>query len=264
MRIYTDINMTGPRVRSRLRGVLIGLALLAVGVAASSAGKWLVVSRPLAYPDAIISLASHEWERLPVTARLASAAPSALVLLTLPQPVTRYNCHDCSGRVSLLQRLGVPSDRVRILPIASPGTHGEALATRAFARQAHIRRLLIVTTPYHTRRSLATFRSVFDGSGLEIGIEPATVSSPARPERWWAAPYDRAYVAYEWAALIYYAVWHHVAVWSWSLLCGACYIVSRRSKVKSQEANSARITGSPVPPAGSTRTRLRRRRVPVA
>lgn len=209
--------MTEPRVRSLLRGVVMCLALLAVGVAASSAGKLLVVSRPLAHPDAIISLASHEWERLPVTARLASAHPSALVLLTLPQPVTPYNCHDCSGRVSLLQRLGVPSDRVRILPLASPGTHGEAIATLAFARQARTRRLLIVTTPYHTRRSLATFRSVFDGSGVEIGIEPATASSPARPERWWATPYDRAYVAYEWAAAIYYAVRHHVAVWSWSL-----------------------------------------------
>lgn len=197
---------------------MIGCALLAIGIGVRNAGTLLVVSRPLDRTDAIISLASHEWERLPVTARLASATPSALVLLTLPQPVTPYNCHDCSGRVSLLQRLGVPPDRVRILPITAPGTYGEALAALSFARQTRIRRLLIVTTPYHTRRSLAAFRSVFDGSGVEIGIEPATASSPARPERWWATPYDRAYVAYEWAAMIYYAVRHHVAVWSWSLL----------------------------------------------
>ena len=89
---------------------------------------------------------------------------------------------------------------MRILPLTAPGTHGEALAALTFARETHVRRLMIVTSPYHTKRSLATFRSVFDGSSIEIGIEPATASSPARPERWWATPYDRAYVAYEWAA----------------------------------------------------------------
>ena len=173
----------------------------------------LVVSRPVQSPDAILSLASHEWERLPATARLATTNSSARVLLTLPQPVTPYNCHDCSGRIGRLKRLGVPEERVRILPLTSPGTYGEALATVAFARQAGVRRLLIVTTPYHTRRSLAVFQSVFEGSGVEIGVEPATASSPATPERWWAAPYDRAYVAYEWAAVVYYGVRYGVTIW---------------------------------------------------
>jgi len=173
----------------------------------------LVVSHPVPSPDAILSLASHEWERLPAAARLASANPSAMVLLTLPQPATEFNCHDCSGRVGRLKRLGVSEERVHILPLTSPGTYGEALATLSFARQANIGRLLIVTTPYHTRRSLAAFQSVFEGSGVEIGIEPAAMSSPARPERWWTTPYDRAYVAYEWAAVVYYGVRYGVTIW---------------------------------------------------
>lgn len=162
--------------------------------------------------DAILSLASHEWERLPDAARLAKATPSAVVLLTLPQPVTPFNCHDCNGRVSRLERLDVPADRVRIIPLTLSGTYGEAVAVLAFARQTQIHRLVIVTTPYHTRRSLAVFRKVFTGSGIEIGIEPAR-SSPARPDRWWATPYDRAYVAYEWAALVYYGFRYQVVPW---------------------------------------------------
>jgi uncharacterized SAM-binding protein YcdF (DUF218 family) len=137
-----------------------------------------------------------------------------VILLTLPQSVNAYNCHDCSRRVSRLQRLGVSPARVRIIPITSPGTYGEAVAALRFARQAGVRRLLIVTTPYHTRRSLAAFRSVFDGSAVQIGIVPATASSPARPDRWWATPYDRAYVAYEWAGAVYYLFRHRVLVWS--------------------------------------------------
>jgi len=61
-----------------------------------------------------------------------------------------------------------------------------------------------VTSPYHTRRSLATFRQVVGAAGASVGVEPATRTSPARPERWLAASYDRAYVRYEWAAVFYY------------------------------------------------------------
>jgi uncharacterized SAM-binding protein YcdF (DUF218 family) len=189
------------------------LVLLASIVALSRAGTLLVVSRPLRPPDAVLSLASHEWERLPAAAQLASATPSSIVLLTLPQPTTAFNCHDCNGRVGRLKRLGVDERRVRILPLTSPGTFGEALAALAFVRQGHVKRLVIVTTPYHTRRALATFQSVFEGSGVEIGIEPASVSSAARPDRWWATPYDRWYVAYEWAAIVYYAIRYNVVSW---------------------------------------------------
>jgi len=188
------------------RTAIVGLLLVAFGASVRSAGTLLVSTLPLQHPDAIISLASHEWERLPEAAKLARANPAALVILTLPQPATMHNCHDCGGRLAQLQRLGVPPERVRILPLTSPGTYGEALAAAAFVRRTPIRRLLIVTTPYHTRRSLATFQSVFDGSSVEVGVEPATESSPARPARWWMTPYDRWYVAYEWAAALYYAL----------------------------------------------------------
>ena len=194
------------------RVVLIGSLALALGWSVRSAGTLLVLTRPLGRPDAIISLASHEWERLPTTARLAKASTSAQVILTLPRPATVFNCHDCSGRVGRLERLGVSSERVRIIPLQEPGTYGEAVAALTFARETDVQRVVVVTTPYHTRRALAVFRTVFDRSGIEVGIEPAA-SSPARPDRWWATPYDRAYVAYEWAALVYYAFRYRVVPW---------------------------------------------------
>lgn len=184
------------------------LVLAAAAVLASQAGSFLVVSRPLARPDAILSLASHEWERLPFAARLAAEHARAAVVLTVPSDVTPFNCHDCANRVARLGRRGVAAERIRLVDLRLPGTHGEARAALAFARASGIRRLLIVTSPYHTRRALATFQHVFDGSGIEIGIAPAEGTSPARPSRWFLAPYDRAYVAYEWAAIVYYG-WTH-------------------------------------------------------
>ena len=190
---------------------LPGLAVAALTGAAAlvllvlpGAGTALVVSSPVADPDAIVTLASHEWERLPMAARLAARYPDASLLLTLPQEVNEFNCHDCAGRVGRLVRAGVAEGRIHILPIRSPGTHGEALAVLEFVRRATIRRLVVVTSPYHTRRSLATFRTVLAGAGTRVGIEPATDSSPAQPSSWWRAPYDRWYVRYEWMAIVYY------------------------------------------------------------
>lgn len=186
--------------------VLLGIVTIAV----PSVGTALVVSKPLASPDAVVSLASHEWERLPAAAAVARNNPRTLLILTLPKPVTQLNCHDCAHRVEQLDEMGISEDRIAIAPLTLTGTYGEALATRTVVMGRHLRSVLVVTSPYHTRRSLATFRKLFDGSGIAVGVLPATATSPARPERWWAASYDRAYVRYEWAALLYYRVRHGV------------------------------------------------------
>ncbi|MGQ0736134.1 MAG: hypothetical protein ACT4QD_21090, partial [Acidobacteriota bacterium] len=81
-----------------------------------------MVTRPLSSADAIISLASHEWERLPAAARLATTHPDANVLLTEPREVTPFNCHECPDRIDRLRNLGVEATRVRVLPVTSPGT----------------------------------------------------------------------------------------------------------------------------------------------
>ena len=175
-----------------------------MAAAAPHAGTALVVSQPLTSPDAIVSLASHEWERLPEAAAQARQHPHAILVLTLPQPVTQFNCHDCAHRTDALLQQGIDRSRIRIVPLTGPGTYGEAVATRLLVTGEHLRSLLVVTSPYHTRRSLATFRKAFETTGVTIGVVPATRTSEARPERWWAASYDRSYVRYEWAAMLYY------------------------------------------------------------
>ncbi len=186
--------------------IALAFAALVLAVVLRYAGVWLVVSHPVERPDVIVSLASHEWERLPLVARLATDHPDAAVLLTEPQPPTPFNCHDCANRVERLRHLGVDDARVEVLPIIGQGTHGEALTLLAHARERGVHRLVVATSPYHTRRALATFRKVFEGTGIEIGIEPATDSSEARPSIWWWPGYDRAYVVYEWAAIANYVV----------------------------------------------------------
>jgi uncharacterized SAM-binding protein YcdF (DUF218 family) len=169
-------------------------------------GDTLIVSAEVGEPQAIVVLASHEWERLPVAAELARQYPAARVLLTVPAEVTEHNCHECSQRVSWLARAGVDEQRLTVLPQAVTNTYDEAKATRTFVEEHGVNRLLIVTSPYHGRRALATFRHLFKAAGLQTHVGLASPESRATPARWWLRRYDRDYVAYEWAGIVYYAI----------------------------------------------------------
>ncbi len=194
----------------RRRLLFLAAAVVLLLWAGAHAGTALVVAAPVTDPDAVVSLASHEWERLPAAVAIAMQNPHASIILTRPTHVTAFSCHDCGNRVAILVHAGVPENRIQVVPIPGDGTYAEAVASRRFAEHAGIRRLVVVTSPYHTRRSLAAFRAVFAGTGIRTGIAPATPYSPARPDRWWSTPYDRWYVAYEWAAMLYYVVRHGV------------------------------------------------------
>jgi uncharacterized SAM-binding protein YcdF (DUF218 family) len=180
-----------------------------MGVA--NAGLALVVEQRLEAPDAIIVLASHEWERLPVAAGLAKATPEAVVLLTTPATITRYNCHRCAERVQWLTDAGVAVERVLVLGAKVRNTHDEAEAAVTYARIHRLESLVVVTSAYHGRRALATFRAAFRGVPVRIGLVHAPYAAGSRPERWWATPYDRWYVAYEWAGLLWYAARYQVS-----------------------------------------------------
>jgi uncharacterized SAM-binding protein YcdF (DUF218 family) len=119
---------------------------------------------------------------------------------------TPANCNNCGARTAWLQGLGVPGPRVGVLAPPVTNTYDEAVAARAYCAEHGVTRLVIVTSPYHTRRTLATFRTVFRDSGISLGVEPALEHSTARPDDWWARSGDRWYVSYEWAALAWYAV----------------------------------------------------------
>ena len=195
--------MTVPvRWRSAL-GLLLAVLLVWT---VRHAGTALVVTREVTNPGAIISLASHEWERLPEAAAQSKRSATSLLLLTTPVEVSALNCYHCSDREGWLTAAGVERERIVLLPWRVHNTFDEARAALAFCRSRGVKSLLVVTSPYHSRRALAVFNHVFENSGVEIGVQPAVAYSKAIPRRWWETPFDRWYVRYEWAAQVYYAV----------------------------------------------------------
>ena len=191
----------------RKRGVWLTLlvCLIVTLWAGMHAGTALVVSDDAYPPDAILMLASHEWERLPAAAAVARQYPDSVVLLTVPLKVTQWNCRNCPERPAQLQAEGIAAERiVELSGDPAANTYGEALAVRRYLTRRPLDRLLVVTSPYHTRRALQTFEHVLGPAGVDVGVLPAHPYSPANPRRWWLGVYDREYVPYEWAGIIYY------------------------------------------------------------
>lgn len=203
------------RRRGRYRRYRVGRVIAVMLVAGAlvwggaHAGAALIVRQRLPSADALVVLGSHEWERLPVAARLAAARPHAVVLLTEPRQASASNCHLCGERVAWLEALGIPATRIEVLPRRVTNTLDEAIAAREYSESHAVRQLLVVTSPYHARRALAVFRTAFKGMDVRIGVN--FDESVAVPEQWWRYPYDRAYVAYEWAAVVWYAMRHGVS-----------------------------------------------------
>lgn len=165
-----------------------------------------MISRPVGSPDAVVVLASHEWERLPAAARLARDYTAARVLLTLPVHVTSSDCFECAQRVAWLNEAGIDSRRITVLPQRVTNTNDEAHAAADWASRHQVVRLVVVTSPYHARRALATFRHAFNSEGLHTALGVETPLAGVDPANWWLRPYDRRYVVYEWAGLLYYAI----------------------------------------------------------
>ena len=103
---------------------------------------------------------------------------------------------------------GIPHDRLIILPPAVGSTFDEAIAVRNFAERAGVRSVLVVTSPYLSRRALWVFRRVLEPA-VRVGIDspPPGRLSPV-PAKWWLSRAGWHNVALEYPKLVYYRIKH--------------------------------------------------------
>lgn len=90
---------------------------------------------------------------------------------------------------------GCPAHRVFGIPHQALSTREEAREIRDRLRREHVRRCLLVTSNFHTRRAGHVFRA------LAPEIEFITVAAPADgfdPARWWATRQGQKIFLMEW------------------------------------------------------------------
>src|SRR6266699_5197008 len=162
-----------------LKSMIFILAILLVwSFLAPLLAERLIVERPLDHADVILVLAgsSAYFERTRMAALVYKTGVAPKVLLTndggqagWSQKEQRNPPYVELAKRELVAR-GVPDNAIEILVPEISGTIFEA---KILVKQAVERRwtsLLIVTSAYHTRRALRTFKTVFAENGVEAEI----------------------------------------------------------------------------------------------
>jgi uncharacterized SAM-binding protein YcdF (DUF218 family) len=104
-----------------------------------------------------------------------------------------------------LIKQGVPEDAIEILPGVVEGTQDEAVLTERTLRERNLRSILLVTSPYHTRRTLSTFETLLHKNAIETGIaSPPTGEQSPSPNYWWLSVRGWRFVAGEYLKIAYY------------------------------------------------------------
>ena len=208
------------KLRSRLlikknwRRLFVGLLLLALlWLVAWLAARWLIVSAPLDNADAIVVLSGSStlFERTQHAARLYFQNRSRKILLTTDNrkggwsAAEQRNPYFDEIAVKELNRLGVPSESVEVVRPPVNSTWDEAVLISQYSKTHNFRSILIVTSAYHSRRALWTFRALLRDGETQVGLDPVeTGIQTPRPATWWLHARGWQLVVVEYLKLIYY------------------------------------------------------------
>ena len=135
--------------------------------------EYLVVSIPMKHADALIVLGGEPLARPREASRLYMQGVAPRVFVT--------GIGDAGAIRKVLVGEGVPTSAVTVEAKART-THANAVLLKPMLEAAKVRSALIVTSPFHTRRALATFRKVMPG--INFGVTDASIG-------WWGVPEGR-------------------------------------------------------------------------
>jgi uncharacterized SAM-binding protein YcdF (DUF218 family) len=104
-----------------------------------------------------------------------------------------------------LRRVGVPDKNIETMMVPIVGTYDEALKLRDYCERQGLNSIVVVTSAYHSRRALWTFRKVFSDTHKQVGIDPAAagIETPS-PSTWWLHRFGWDLVPREYAKIVGY------------------------------------------------------------
>jgi uncharacterized SAM-binding protein YcdF (DUF218 family) len=204
-----------PRLRTAVRWTILALLLLIAAVASwllTYGGQYLQHEDPLGKADAIFVLAGTRLERPLEAVDLYKEGYAPLVVLSpgRPEPgeaLLRQRGIQYPSETELqrdaLMRSGIPATAIAATNGYVDNTAQEANLLRGMVTTNHWRRVIIVTSKYHTRRAAFAFRRGLKGTGAEI-VMRASKYDPSDPANWWRYRADFRFASSEWQKLILY------------------------------------------------------------
>jgi uncharacterized SAM-binding protein YcdF (DUF218 family) len=193
------------------------LTLVAGSLIAWVAAEALIVSSELAHADALVVLAgsSTYLERTHRAAELFKDGRAPKIILTNDDVKSGWSAEEernplfVERAAAELKRLGLSGQMIEVLPGRVVSTHDEAVRLRQYASERGLRSILIVTSAYQSRRALWTFRRVFKGSDIVIGLDPVAPGQQAPTSTtWWRHRLGWKLVPGEYGKMIYYWIYY--------------------------------------------------------
>jgi uncharacterized SAM-binding protein YcdF (DUF218 family) len=208
---------THSRPGGRFRRIILVAALAAVigvGMGIYRLGSILYDEDPLQRADAIFVLAGTRMERPLEATDLYLRGYAPLIVLTHPMPdggvvaLERRGLHfpaEAELARDVMVRLGVPRDAIMMVPAIHDNTAQEALSLRQLVQTHRWRRVIVVTSTFHTRRTGFALRRELKGMDVEL-IVRASRYDRADPDHWWRTRGDFRFVTTEAQKLIAYVL----------------------------------------------------------
>lgn len=191
----------GGRKRAWISAV-VGLAAL-VALGAVSAGRVLVVDAPEP-SDVILVLAGETGSRPALALQLLDRGYGRRVIIDVPAAAHIFEFSELELAQKYIQDLPQAAS-IQICPITGLSTRDE---TRDAAKcLGQDRRVLLVTSDFHTRRALSIFRHELPGKTFSVAAARDTTQFGTR---WWAQREWAKTCLYEWLRLLW---WKGVDQW---------------------------------------------------
>ena len=182
---------------------LLALVLLFHSAILSGLGSFLVRDDVPQHADVIFVLAGDpSGHRILKGAQMVREGYALKAIVSGP-PL--YGIHECDLAIALAERAGYSPAYFQPFPHDAHSTREEAQAAAALLRSLHARRVILVTSDYHTRRAGNTFRAAIPDIQFDVVAAPDPDFSP---RAWWKNREGRKTFAMEWMKTV--AAWFGV------------------------------------------------------
>lgn len=202
--IRTSAVIVSRRVRLLLWCSIVSLGIvLAHPLYLPAFAEFLIAEDMPRQADAILVLAggSETGGRLQRAVDLLNQGLAPLLVLSGVDIAWRTNYADIN--LAHAKALGVFDDRIVVVRHSSHSTIDEARAVLAALQTASIKRLIVVTSDFHTRRAGIIYRRQTRSLEMRVSVIAAR-DFQFDPRHWWTRTRDRKIVLEEYPKLLWY------------------------------------------------------------
>lgn len=183
----------------------LAVAVVLVGAFAANAGRMLVIDDPK--PSDVIVVLAGETDHRPTHAlELLEQGYARRVLIDVPADAKIYDSTQIQLAEKYVRSLPQAAD-VAICPIVGLSTRDESHDVEQCLKHEQATRILLVTSEFHTRRSLSTFRQELRGKTFSVA---AARDATQFGTRWWTHRQWAKTCLDEWLKVIW---WNAVERW---------------------------------------------------